>query len=79
MAGAGDRHDVVRPGQNPGKRQLGRGAILGRSMLLQLLDQREIVTQIVALKAGHVAPRIGSAQRRDIGDIAGQMPRPSGL
>jgi hypothetical protein len=74
MAGAGDRDDVRRAGQHPGERQLRRGAVLGRGMRLQLLDQRQIAAQIVALEAGHVAARVAGAQRRGIGDVAGQEP-----
>ena len=76
MAGARDRHDVVPARQNPGDRELGRGAVLGCSMLLQLLDQPEVAAQIVALKPRHVAPRIARTQRRNIGDIASQKTAP---
>jgi hypothetical protein len=72
MAGAGDRNNIGRPRQHPGERELGRGAFLNGGVLLQLLDQLKVVAQIVALKARHVASCVTRAQRRDIGDIAGQ-------
>ena len=79
MAGAGDRHDIRRARQHPGERQLRRCAVLGRGMGLQLLDQRQITAQIMALQSRHIAARVAGAQRRNIGDVAGQDPRPSGL
>ena len=59
-------------GQNPGERKLRRGAVLGCGMRLQLLDQRKVAAQIVALKPRHVAPCVARPQRRDVGDLAGQ-------
>src|SRR5215472_14962639 len=53
MAGAGDRDDVVPPRQDPGDRELCWSAVLSCSMLFQLLDQREVAAQIVALKPRH--------------------------
>ena len=41
-------------------------------MRLQLLDQRKVAAQIVALKPRHVAPCVARPQRRDVGDLAGQ-------
>ena len=72
MAGTGNRHDIRRTGQNPGERKLRRGAVLGRGMRLQLLDQRKVAAQIVALKPRHVASCVARPQCRDIGNLAGQ-------
>ena len=58
--------------QNPGERELCRGAVLGRGMRLQLLHQREIAAQIIALKPRHVAPCVACPQLRDIADLASQ-------
>jgi hypothetical protein len=58
--------------QNPAERKLCRGAVLGRGMRLQLLDQCKVAAQIIALKPRHVAPCVARPQRRDIRDLAGQ-------
>ena len=72
MAGARNRHDIGRPRQNPGNRQLGWGALLDCGKLLELLDQLEVTAHIVGLKARHVASCVAHAQRRDIADLASQ-------
>jgi len=41
-------------------------------MRLQLLDQRKVAAQIVALKPRHASPHVTCAQRRDVGDVASQ-------
>src|ERR1700730_1792609 len=71
MAGARDRHDIRRAGQNPGERKLRRGAVLGRGMRLQFFDQRKVAAQIVALKPRQVAPCVARPKGRDR-DLAGQ-------
>src|SRR6266550_1944579 len=72
MAGTRDGYDVRRAGQNPGERELRRSAVLCRGMRLQLLDQRKVTAQIVALEPRHVAPRVVRPQRREIADLAGE-------
>jgi hypothetical protein len=72
MAGAGKRHNMGRPGQNPGEHQLCRGAVLGWGMPSQLLDKLKVPAQIVTLKPRHLAPCVGRAQHRELGDVTGQ-------
>src|SRR5215468_9851612 len=72
MAGAWDRHNMRRARQNPGERELCRGAVLGRGMCLQFLDKSKVAAQIIALKPRHVASRVTRLQRPDVGDLAGQ-------
>ena len=71
---AGDRDDVGGARQHPGECQLRRSGILGCGMSLQLLEQRQVTLQVFTLKPWHVAASVAGAQRRHIGDIAGQEP-----
>lgn len=50
-AGAGDRHDVLAPGQEPGQGQLGDGGVLGRRELGELVDGFEILLEVARLPA----------------------------
>src|SRR5215469_8962656 len=72
MTGAGDRHDVGSPRQDPGKRQLRRRAVLGCSEILQLFQQLEVAAQIIALKPRHIAACVARSQFRDVAERAGQ-------
>jgi hypothetical protein len=38
----------------------------------QLLDKLKVPAQIVTLKPRHVAPCVGRAQHRELGDVTGQ-------
>src|SRR5690349_3414903 len=76
MARAGDWDDEWAPRQQPGERELRRGAALGRGMRLQFLDQAEIALQVLRLETRHAAACIALAQPVEARHAAGQKAAP---
>lgn len=61
--GAGDRHDVVRLGQQPGEGHLARGALPFRAELSERVDQSHVLLEVLALEFGHGGTEVLDPER----------------
>src|SRR5204863_6883902 len=74
--GAGNRHDVRAFCQQPCERELGGRAALSSRHRLEALDQRKVVTQVLALEAWQSPTDIVSRERLSVLQGAGQESPP---
>jgi hypothetical protein len=72
--GAGDRDDVVTPGQQPGERQLPRRRALLRGDLVDLVDEIEVSLEVLSLEPWVLAAEVTGLEVVDRANLAGEEP-----